>query len=75
MRTLRTTIRNLAGQRSLTAIVILTLAIGIGGATALFSAANGVLLRPLPIREQGDVMVAYRRDLSRQLHEEGMSED
>lgn len=73
--TLRTTIRSLARQRSLALIVVLTLALGIGGATALFSAANGVLLRPLPVREQGDVMVAYRRDLSRQLNEEGMSED
>ncbi len=73
--TLRTTIRSLARQRSLALIVVLTLALGIGGATALFSAANGVLLRPLPVREQADVMVAYRRDLSRQLNEEGMSED
>jgi putative ABC transport system permease protein len=75
LRTLRTTIRSLARQRSLVVIVVLTLALGIGGATALFSAANGVLLRPLPIREQGEVMIAYRRDMSRQLHEEGMSED
>ena len=45
---LRFAVRRLLKTRGFTAIVILTLALGLGAATAIFSLVEGILLRPLP---------------------------
>ncbi len=43
--------------------VVVTLAIGIGAATAVFGVINGVLLQPLPIRDQSRVVVLRKEQL------------
>jgi predicted permease len=45
------------------ASVVVTLAVGIGAAAAMFGVVNGVLLSPLPIHEQSRVMVLRKEQL------------
>jgi len=53
------TLRTLAHHKGFAAVVILTLALGIGGTTAIFSAVNAVLLQPLPYAEPGQLVRLY----------------
>lgn len=54
---LRYGLRMLGKTPGLTAILALTLALGIGVNTAIFSVLNGWLLRPLPVRAPEQIMV------------------
>ena len=48
---LKQVLRSLARMPLFTGVAVLTLAIGIGANTAIFSLFNGVLLNQLPVRE------------------------
>jgi putative ABC transport system permease protein len=52
-------LRTLARNRGFTAVVVVTLALGMGANTAIFSVVRGVLLRPLP-HQEGDRLVYLR---------------
>src|SRR5581483_11165035 len=61
MRDLRYAIRALASRPAFAAAAILTLALGIGANTAIFTVVNAVLLRPLPFRDPGRLMMLLER--------------
>ena len=49
--------RQLVKNPGFTAMAVLTLALGIGGTTAIFSAVYAVVLQPLPLREPARLMI------------------
>ena len=52
----RYAVRGLVGRPGFTVVAVLTLALGIGANTAVFSVVNGVVFKPLPY-ENGDEIV------------------
>ncbi|MEX2177154.1 MAG: ABC transporter permease [Gemmatimonadaceae bacterium] len=60
---LRYALRSLSRARGFTIAVVLTLGLGIGANTAIFSVVRGVLLKPLPHRD-GDRLVYLRQSIN-----------
>jgi putative ABC transport system permease protein len=56
-------VRTLARQPGFAATAIVTLALGIGATTAIFSVVNAVVLRPMPFDEPARIMVVTNRNL------------
>jgi putative ABC transport system permease protein len=52
-------VRQLHKNAGFTVVAVLTLALGIGATTAIFSVVYGVLLRPLPYRDSNRIMAIF----------------
>src|SRR5438128_624281 len=59
MKDLRFSIRMLLKKPGYTSIAVITLALGIGGNTAIFSVINAVLLRALPYKSPDRLVVLW----------------
>ncbi len=59
LRELRLSLRRLRKAPAFTAVVVLTLGVGIGANTAIFSVVNGILLRPLPYDDADRLVGVY----------------
>ena len=58
------TVRTLVARPGFSLVAILTLAIGIGGTTAVFSAVDAVLLQPLPYQQPGQLVRLFQNDVA-----------
>ena len=59
---MRQAARALARRPGLTLVAVLTLRLGIGGATAIFSVADAVILRPLAFADPDRFVMLWQTD-------------
>ena len=60
---LRYTVRQLRNQPAFTAVAVLTLSLGIGASTAVFTILDAVLLRPLPYQDSSHLVAIWNSEL------------
>src|ERR1041385_4781334 len=73
MNDLRFAFRQLLKNPGFTAVAVLTLALGIGANTAIFSIINGVMLKPLPYPEPERLVTLWERNPQRGIEQERVS--
>lgn len=61
-------LRQLRRYPAVTAVAVLTLALGIGAVTAIFSAVNAAILRPLPFADPGRLLMLWEENAERGWH-------
>ncbi len=66
-------IRTLARTPGFTAVAVVTMALGIGATTGIFSVVHAVLWNPLPFSEPGRLAVIWETDAHNKSFEEGAS--
>ncbi len=72
-RDLRFAVRNLRKHPTFSAVAVITIALGIGATTAIFSVVNGVLLRDLPYEAPGELVQIWSTNMERGVPLEFMS--
>lgn len=69
----RYAIRNIIKRPGFTAIAVITLALGIGANSAIFSTVNALLINPLPFPDQDRVVAIWDQNASRSMEHNEVS--
>src|SRR5262252_570291 len=66
----RYAIRVLSAKKGFTAVAVITLALGIGANTTIFSLVDAMVFRPLPVSGNDRLVAVYNKDENTQRGEE-----